>query len=200
MYLISLLSFKVLVAVLPGPYMKYFDVESKIWKPLAPPQKTSGAIYYYCAETVGSIMYVAGCDQSYKNGNFISFYDIERNVWREQPYSGGEIAQLCSVDGYMYAVSSDCNKIPQRYNFAERQWQSFAKANIVPGVQFYNSGVTTLHSNVFVLFGKGFGDSNARWSVQNASLHCFDPVTNAWEEKASTRHPHFGCSLFVVKK
>ena len=32
----------------------------------------------------------------------------------------------------------------------------------------------------------------------NAVLHCFDPKTNLWEHKASTRCPHFGSTLFLV--
>lgn len=31
-----------------------------------------------------------------------------------------------------------------------------------------------------------------------AVLQCFDPNKNEWEEKATTCHPHFGSSLFVV--
>ena len=34
--------------------------------------------------------------------------------------------------------------------------------------------------------------------MNSAVLHCFDPVKNLWEEKASTCQPHFGSSLFVV--
>ena len=31
-----------------------------------------------------------------------------------------------------------------------------------------------------------------------ALLHCFDPVTNLWTQKASSCNPHFGSTLFVV--
>ena len=31
-----------------------------------------------------------------------------------------------------------------------------------------------------------------------AVVHCFDPAKNEWEQKASTCHPHFGSSLFVI--
>ena len=31
-----------------------------------------------------------------------------------------------------------------------------------------------------------------------AEVHCFDPTKNEWLQKASTCHPHFGSSLFVV--
>ena len=51
---------------------------------------------------------------------------------------------------------------------------------------------------MFVLYGKGFYNDSNRWGVQNAVLLCFDPAKNMWEEKASTCHPHFGSSLFVV--
>ena len=34
--------------------------------------------------------------------------------------------------------------------------------------------------------------------MQNATLHCFDPVSDMWQEKSSTCNPHFGSSLFVV--
>ena len=36
------------------------------------------------------------------------------------------------------------------------------------------------------------------WQMQNATLHCFDPVSDMWQEKSSTCNPHFGSSLFVV--
>ena len=34
--------------------------------------------------------------------------------------------------------------------------------------------------------------------MQNAGLHCFDPVNNEWKVKATTCKPHFGSSLFIV--
>ena len=34
--------------------------------------------------------------------------------------------------------------------------------------------------------------------MHNAGLHCFDPVRNKWEVKATTCKPHFGSSLLVV--
>ena len=87
-------------------------------------------------------------------------------------------------------------KIPQRYSFAERQWQSFARVNITcdSDESYHPSGVTKFHSKVYVLFGP-VSKSNC---MHNAVLHCFDPVRNAWEQKESTYQPHFGSSLFVV--
>jgi len=34
--------------------------------------------------------------------------------------------------------------------------------------------------------------------VENAGLHCSDPVKSEWKVKATTCKPHFGSSLFVV--
>ena len=73
----------------------------------------------------------------------------------------------------------------------------FCKRQGYGGMYFHNSGTTALHSEVFVLYGKRLNE-NGCWYVRNASLHCFDHVRNVWEEKASTCHPHFGSSLFVV--
>ena len=126
-------------------------------------------------------------------------YDIERDVWEKHPHSGGVINNLCIVGDYTYAINSDCNRPPQRYSFAERQWQSFAKVN---SKIRYNSGATGSHSKVYLLNGTRHQVLNSggyyRWSVKNAVLHCFDPVRKVWEIKAPTCQPHFGSSLFVV--
>ena len=176
--------------------MQYFDVEAKAWKPLTSLAPATEARICYCAETVGNKLFVG--DHHYS----MYCYDIEQNVWEtlQHPYSGGEIAQLCSVDDYIYAFSSDCNKIPQRYNFAERQWQSFAKVNRdTAGSYLFNSGATVLYSKVFVLHGKALL-SKSGFQMQNAVLHCFDSARNVWVEKALTCKPHFGSSLFVVNR
>ena len=55
-----------------------------------------------------------------------------------------------------------------------------------------------LHSKVFVLYGKAMYSADSRWCLQNAVLHCFDPVRNVWEEKALTCQSHFESSLLVV--
>ena len=151
-------------------------------------------ISYYCAETVGNTLYVAGGRPNYNNTDFISCYDLERNVWKTHPYSVGPISSMCTVGDYLYTFASNCQKPPQRYSLSEGQWQSFANVKGTRG--FYNSGATALHSDVFVLYGKIVYEK--RWYVRNASLQCFDHVRNVWEEKASTCHPHFGSSLFVV--
>ena len=62
---------------------------------------------------------------------------------------------------------------------------------------YYYSGATVLLSKVYVLYGHKKYTSNY-WLAQNAVLHCFDPASNVWQQKASTCNSHFGSSLFVV--
>ena len=177
--------------------MQYFDFNSKTWKPLTslvPAPSDIASIF--CAETVGSKIFIAGTIKNNYNCYAVYCYDLEKNTWKKHSHSDGELSHLCTVGDCMYAFNSDCTKIPQRYSFSERQWQSFAKVTV--GEQtLFNSGMAVLHSKVFVLYGKGFYNSRG-WCVQNAVLLCFDPAKNMWEEKSSTSHPHFGSSLFVV--
>ena len=179
-----------------GSTMHYFDFNSKSWKPLtslAPPADTTSV---YFGETVGSKIFVAGSIKDNCN-SCIYCYDLEKNIWEKHSQSNEELSHLCTVGDYMYAFNSDCTQIPQRYSFSERQWQSFAKVTVPRGVVFFNSGTAVLHSKVFVLYGKRC-DGSRSWALQNAVLLCLDPAKNVWEEKASTCHPHFGSSLFVV--
>ena len=154
-------------------------------------------ILHYCAETIGNTLYVAGGRPNYSNTDFISCYDLKRNVWKTHPYSVGAISNMCTVGDYLYTFGFYCQKPPQRYSLCEGQWQSFANVKGTRSVDFYNSGATALHSDVFVLYGKKVNEKGY-WHERNASLHCFDHVRNVWEEKATTCHPHFGSSLFVV--
>ena len=97
-------------------------------------------------------------------------------------------------------ISSDCNEVTQRYSFPKRQWQNFAKVNVSTGYpdNYFYCGATALLSKVYVLYGHtNYNQSLHYWQMQNAVLHCFDPVSNGWLQKASTCHPHFGSSLFV---
>ena len=177
--------------------MQYFDFNSKSWKPLTSLAPAADIASVSCAETVGSKIFVAGFIEDKCNGH-IYCYDLEKNIWEKHSESNGELSHLCTVGDYMYAFNSNCTKIPQRYSFSERQWQSIAKVTVPRGVTFFASGTAVLHSKVFVLYGKGFYNASRMWDVQNALLLCFDPAKNMWEEKASTCHPHFGSSLFVV--
>ena len=177
--------------------MQFFDVEAKKWKALSSTTPTNEASRCYCAETVGSKLFVAGCASAIVD--FIYCYDPEGNEWERLQHSCGVINNLCIIADYMYAISHNCNQIPQRYSLSKCQWQTFAKASITTNSNnaFYNSGATTLNSKVYVLYGVTFY-YNRSYSMQNAVLHCFDPVKNEWQVKASTCQPHFGSSLFVV--
>ena len=176
--------------------MQYFDVEAKIWKPLASLAPATELMNCYCTETVGSKLYVAGV-VSFKHS--IYCYDIERDVWEELPHSGGVINNLCIIGDYMYPIRSDnnyySNEFPQRYSFSECQWQGFERASLT-GSHVKSNGATVLHSKVFVLYGQGILRSHE--VMYNALLYCFDPVRNVWEQKASTCKPHFGSCLFEV--
>ena len=174
--------------------MMYFDMEEKQWKQLSSLAPAADARNCYSAKTVGSELFVA-------IDSCIYCYYIETNKWqRHNDPTVPVVKSLCTVGDYMYAISSDCNKVTQRYSFSKRQWQSFAKVNVSsnhPDYYFY-SGATALLSKVYVLCGhKKFIGSNS-WQAQNAVLHCFDPASNVWQQKASTCNSHFGSSLFVV--
>jgi len=94
----------VLVAVLPQTQMQYFDVETKMWKPLSSLAPAAEAQECYCAETVGSKLYLAGVVSGVHS---IYCYDIERDVWEKLPHSGGIVNNLCIVGDFMYAIRSN---------------------------------------------------------------------------------------------
>ena len=180
--------------------MMYFDTEEKQWKQLsslllAPVTNVSN---FYCAETVGRQLFVAGNIEGVGYSTYC--YDIETNKWQrhEEALPCGQISSLCTVGDYMYAVPSNYSMIPQRYSFPKRQWQSFAKFSLSYHYSYYhNNGATVLHSKLYVLSGQSLTDLT-RGGYCNALLHCFDPVTNLWEQKASSCNPHFGSTLFLV--
>ena len=173
--------------------MMYFDIEEKQWKQLSSLAPAAHAGSCYCAETVGGELFVA-------TDSCIYCYDIETDKWQKHEDPACRVVKsLCTVGDYMYAISSDCNQVTQRYNFPKLQWQSFAKLNVTSTYSrgYFYCGATALSSKVYVLYGHYKRDSGGCY-MQNAVLHCFDPATNKWQEKASTCRPHFGSSLFVV--
>jgi len=176
--------------------MLYFDVKVKTWKPLASTTPQIKAKSCYCAVTSGNNLYVAGFE--WFDGQSIYHFNIEGNVWKKQPHLvGGSINNLCIVDDYMYAISSDLNKFPQRYSFSKCQWQTIAKVGIWNCQSFYVNAAIVLHSRVYVLYGRVKLNSDGR-RMENGDLHCFDPVKNEWKQKATTCKSHFGSSLLVV--
>ena len=173
--------------------MMYFDIEEKQWKQLSSLAPAAHAGDCYCAETVGGELFVA-------TDSCIYCYDIETDKWQKHEDPTCRVVKsLCTVGDYMYAISSDCNQVTQRYNFPKLQWQSFAKVNVTSGYYdgYFYCGATALSSKVYVLYGHNKRDS-AGCYMHRAVLHCFDPATNKWQEKASTCHAHIGSSLFVV--
>ena len=179
--------------------MHYFDVEAKIWKPLTSLAPATNLTNCYCAESVGSKLFVAGTVTS--AGNCVYCYDMTTNAWQthEDPHSCEVINNLCTLGDYMYVICCGVNQVPQRYSFAKCQWQCFAKVAIIndSNNRVSYSGATALHSKVYVLYGTKYL-AKPFWRAQNAVLHCFDAVRNVWEEKASTCQPHFGSSLVVA--
>ena len=173
--------------------MVYFDVEAKKWKPLASTTPAIDAANCYCAASAGNDLYVAGIARCY----LLYRYDTEGNVWEKLSNPCGKINNLCIVDDYMYAISSDYNQVPQRYSFSKCRWQTFAYVSIPCNDRFYCSGVVVLHSKLYVLYGRLFFSMQS-WSIQKAVLHCFDPEKNEWKVKATTCQHHFGSSLLVV--
>ena len=174
--------------------MMYFDTEEKQWKQLSSLAPVTDVSNFYCAETVGRQLFVAGVILGV--GYFAYCYDIETNKWQrhEDAHPCGQISSLCTVGDYMYAVPSNYGMIPQRYSFPKRQWQSFAKFSLTLDYSYYhNNGATVLHSKLYVLSGL-----HPNSGCQYALLHCFDPETNLWTQKASSCNPHFGSTLFVV--
>ena len=179
--------------------MMYFDTEEKRWKQLSSLAPGTDVLNCYCAETVGRQLFVAGIIAGIGYSTYC--YDIETNKWQrhEDAFPCGQISSLCTVGDYMYAVPSDYSMIPQRYSFSKRQWQSFATFSLCHHDSYcHNNGATVLHSKLYVLTsGQSLMDLT-RGVYCNALLHCFDPVTNLWEQKASNINPHFGSTLFVV--
>ena len=178
--------------------MQYFDNEAKAWKPLSSTMPLIEATRCHCAASAGNNLYVAGFEWGV--GHYIYRYNTEGNVWEKHPHFRGKINNLCIIEDMVYAISSNCNQVPQRYSFATCQWQQFAKVSVNSnrGSRFYCSGATALHSKMYVLYGSVKMDSGGNWCMQNAGLHCFDPARNEWQVKATTCKPHFGSSLLVV--
>lgn len=178
--------------------MQYFDNEVKTWKPLASTIPLIEATKCHCATSAGNNLYVAGF--KWGVGHYIYRYNTEANLWEKHTHFCGRINNLCIIEDILYAISSNCNQVPQRYSFANCQWQPFAKVSIKSnhGNRFYCSGATALHSKVYVLYGSVKLDLGGNWCMHSAGLHCFDPIRNEWEVKATTCKPHFGSSLLVV--
>ena len=200
-----------------------FDVQSKKWKLLTSMQKLAEEgksmakpvreeeCYdlakllreeeCYCAEVVGNYLYVVA------TGSIIHCYDIVHDIWSKLPPcpSYTEIGALCHFEDHLYAIFK--SSAPYRYNIATNQWQSVASSKAVCDLSqetFCNKAAVVYKSCIYVLYGQGqfrqeVGRRYERTFYPAVSvLYCFDPKKNVWEQKASTKTPHFGSSLLVV--
>ena len=180
---------------------QYFDVDTKLWKPLASVAQL-GEITDECysAELIGNNLYVVtevqqqqGCHEY-----VVYRYHILNNTWEKLPKlniredSAPKIC-ACSVSEYLYVITQ--SNPPQRYDLSNNVWQAGEKLNFPQheGI-FHSVAATVMNCKIYVIHG-----CKDREKVDKpAVVHCFDPEKNEWERKASTCHPHFGSSIFVV--
>ena len=179
----------------------FFDFEAKLWKPLPsvaqPDEKTTASL---CAERIGNYLFVA--QQRQEKVNFIHRYDVVNNSWVELPKYGNnhEVNCLCSVGDYLYAISE--SNPPQRYSLTNNSWQGGEGLKVGRNKEKLSTvSATVMNSKIYVIHGYQSAKSegiNPSWVNQPAVVHCFDPEYNVWTKLASTFHPHFKSSLFVV--
>ena len=185
---------------------QYFDVDTKLWKPLASVAQL-GEITDVCysAELVGNYLYVVTEVQQQQGCHkyVVYRYHILNNTWEKLPelYIGVDRDKsrsppkicLCSVSEYLYVITP--SNPPQRYDLRNNVWQAGEKLNFPQHegiLQFL--AATVMNRKIYVIH-----DCQDRKNVNKpAVFHCFDPEKNEWERKASTCHPHFGSSIFVV--
>ena len=193
--------FQVLVAILPKRDICGFDIQSKTWRKLSSMQQLTKATACYCAELIGNYLYVADTT------NVVCCYDIVHNIWSTLPPIPSAtylqiIGSLCHIEDYLYVIYK--SSAPYRYNIATNQWQFIASPKIVCDLSrktFCNRAAAVYKSCLYVLYAQVIQqvENSRRVSrPHNSLLFCFDPKKNVWEEKASTKTPHFGSSLLVV--
>ena len=195
-------------------FARYFDVDTKLWKPLASVAQLDEAIDVCCsAELIGSYLFVVtGVQmQDRKDRDYVVYrYHILNNKWEKLPklkiresYEQWDIRSkicACSVSGYLYVITQ--SNPPQRYSLSTGVWQAGEELNFVKNVQrdkerFESVAATVMNCKIYVIHGYQAADDRM-WVNKPAVVHCFDPEKNEWERKASTCHPHFGSSIFVV--
>ena len=192
--------FQVLVAILPKRDICGFDLQSKTWRNLSSMQQLTEVVGCSCAECIGNCLYVA------RRGDVVCF-DIVHNIWSTLPAIPGllyaQIDSLCHIEDHIYVVNNSSE--PYRYNIATNQWQSIASPKIIVSDlsqnKFCNKAVTVYKSCLYVLYAQGIKEYENRACISrpyNSLLYCFDPKKNVWEQKASTKTPHFGSILLVV--
>ena len=108
---------------------QYFDVDTKLWKPLASVAQVGEiTVVYYSAELIGNYLYVVWRSTEY----FVYRYHVLNNTWEKLPKlniweckdescSPPRICS-CSVGGYLYVISQ--SNPPQRYDLSSNVWQA----------------------------------------------------------------------------
>ena len=201
-------------------FAQYFDVDTKLWKPLASVAQLDETTDVFCsAELIGSYLFVVTGVQvelEMQVACVVYRYHILNNKWEKLPYlkiresygpweslypwnTRGKIC-VCSVSEYLYVIT--LSNPPQRYSLSTGVWQAGEELNFVKNVQrdkesLYSVAATVMNCKIYVIHGYQVVDGHT-WVNKPAVVHCFDPEKNEWERKASTCHPHFGSSIFVV--
>ena len=185
---------------------QYFDVDTKLWKPLASVAQL-GEITDVCysAELIGNYQYiVTGVQQAKTMHEYVVYrYHILNNTWEKlskleireikvKSHSPPKIC-VCSVSEYLYVITQ--SNPPQRYDLSNNVWQAGEKLNFPQNKGNLKSvSATVMDCKIYVIHG-----CKDREKVDKpAVVHCFDSEKNEWERKASTCHPHFESSIFVV--
>ena len=120
MLFLLIVSFQVLVAVFPGQStpqkrgdsvateMKYFDTETKSWKPFPSMARLVHATQCVCAEVVGNYLYVAVIEGDSRS-HVMYRYHMVRNVWERLPHFQNNecfrVGCMSSVNEYIYVFS-----------------------------------------------------------------------------------------------
>ena len=185
---------------------QYFDVDTKLWKPLASFDRL-GEITDEChsAELIGNYLYVvAEAQQQQGCHEYVVYrYHILNNTWeklaklnikerKDESRSPAKIC-VCSVSEYLYVITQ--SNPPQRYDLSNNVWQAGKKLNFPQheGI-FHSVAATVMNCKIYIIHGCKDREN----VIKPAVVHCFDPEKNEWERKASTCHPHFESSIFVV--
>ena len=185
---------------------QYFDVDTKLWKPLASVAQLGEITdVWYSAELIGNYQYiVTGVQQAKTMHEYVVYrYHILNNTWEKlskleireikvKSHSPPKIC-VCSVSEYLYVITQ--SNPPQRYDLSNNVWQAGKKLNFPQGEGIFHSvAATVMNCKIYVIHGC----KDRRNVDKPAVVHCFDPEKNEWERKASTCHPHFDSSIFVV--
>jgi len=157
--------------------MQYFDDETKAWKPLPSMAQLTEATECSCGEYVGNYLYVA----TKKANEFVNYrYDTVSNSWEALPpvlshvFSKSHIDSFCSVDEYLYVITSGSICVPFRYSPAKKNWQGGASLGFVkkqfddPNNRLTNATAVVWNSHIYVLHGLKKAEKRSRQEQGNS--------------------------------